>query len=61
MADTGIYEFLFLNLTFSKMYYEVLNSYSKDNTETAFFYSFLFTVKKVLNHQKGNKIINRTK
>lgn len=53
-AGTGIYEFLLLSLPLSKMCYEALNSYSKDNTETALFYSFLFTMKKK-NHVKPSK------
>lgn len=60
MAGIGIYEFLLLSLTLSKMCYEALNSYSKDNTETALFYSFLFTTKKkMLNHQNGKKTPSR--
>lgn len=46
MAGIGIYDFLSLCLTFSKMCYEALNSYTKDNRETALFYAFPFTMKK---------------
>lgn len=46
MAGIGIYYFLFLSFTFSKMCYDTLNSYTKENRETALFYSFQNQYKK---------------
>lgn len=53
MTGIGIYCFLSLSLTFSKMCCEALNSYTKDNRKAALFYFFPFSMKKiVLNRQK---------
>lgn len=46
MAGIGIYCFLSLSLTFSKMCCEALNSYTKDNRKAALFYFFPFSMKK---------------